>query len=107
MPPGAPAQLVVNAPCLVPFGTDDVQAAFLEHLAAIPFGLALGLRHRLIPLLRCSRRDVEPLLGEQFACQPLRVAAEQDVHATTRHVGGNRDRAGTTRLGDDDGFFLV
>ena len=48
------------------------------------------------------------LVGERLlARHELGVAAEQDVGAAARHVGGDRDRALAAGLRDDLGFLRV
>ena len=49
---------------------------------------------------RAALAELEPELGHLERGQVLGVAAELDVHAAARHVGGDRDRAGGTGLGD-------
>ncbi|NDE98669.1 MAG: DUF1549 domain-containing protein, partial [Verrucomicrobia bacterium] len=98
---GAAAELVVDAPALVTFRADHVEAAGLDrdllqarHLGAdrLLLGLALGLVLDALELL------ANPHIG---------IAAELDVGASAGHVGGDGDGAGAPRLGDDVGFLLV
>ena len=48
-----------------------------------------------------------PSGAERFAREALGVAAQQDVHTATGHVGGDGDRARLPGLGDDHGLALV
>jgi len=103
---GAAAELIVDAPRLVPFGADDVQPAHLGDLAAFFFHLLFGL-----DVLDCLLPQVvgyvkaggilvlEPGPGECF-----RVAAEDDVGAAAGHVGGDGHGADAAGLGDDLGL---
>src|SRR5690606_4957456 len=93
---GAAAQLVVDAPRLVPLGADDVQAA--------------GGDDRFVTLLPfvAQRRDLRgALLGRQAFIAFDRIdlvvdaAAEHDVGTAPRHVGRDGYHAGTTGVGDD------
>jgi hypothetical protein len=91
--PGATAQLVVDAPGLVPLGADDVQAAGLDdaRMALLPIGLdalPLGLVGGVL----------------EFGIQ---VAAEHDVGTAAGHVGGDGHGAGLAGAGDDAGLALV
>ena len=127
---GAAAQLVVDPAALVALGPDDVQPAQLADLVALLETRLLQLGQQLVvagerlgagllELLghlgqRARQREVvdhhlgrEALLQHLLASQPLGVAAEQDVDAATGHVGGDRDRAEPTGLGDDLGLTRV
>ena len=96
LPPGPAAQLVVDAPRLVPLGADDVQPAFLDHVVVqlLPFALE-GLDARVLFALAelFVRLDELALL--------LDVAAKHDVRAAARHVGRDGDHLGPARLRDD------
>ena len=128
---GAAAQLVVDAPRLVPLGGDDVQAAGVDDLVVLAIGLALeGVEDALVGLARHAveaaqvvevdelvvvdelglflRQLVGDLIGERLLPRhELGVAAEQDVGAAAGHVGGDRDGRLAARLGDDLRFLLV
>src|SRR5690606_30830872 len=98
---GAPAELVVDAPRLVPLGADDVEAAGGEHaLLGLVARLAVLLERGAVRLLV----GVDPDLG---ARQRLGVAAEEDVGAAAGHVRGDGDRAGRAGLRDDLRLALV
>ena len=51
--------------------------------------------------------DVQPAEFGDLVVVGLVGAAEADVGAAARHLGGHRDRAELARLGDDPRFFLV
>ncbi len=127
---GAAAQLVVDAAGVVALGADHVEAAGLEDLLAL--GRALLLEHLEVLLVAGERlgavllelfghlldgpRQGEvvdhqvgriALLVHLVARHQLGVAAEQDVDATTGHVGGDGDRAEAAGLGDDVGLTGV
>ena len=51
--------------------------------------------------------ETDALLLQVGLDQTVRVAAEQNVHATARHVGGDGDRARPSRLGDHPRLTLV
>ena len=96
----AAAQLVVDAARLVALGADDVQAAGADDLVVQRLPLAPQLRR---PLL-LPRRIVERLVGFDELHLLLDVAAEHDVGAAARHVGGDRDHARRAGLRDDLGL---
>src|SRR5436190_11114865 len=98
----ATAQLVVDAPALVPLGGDDAQAALrLDGVVqALPLVGEL-LRARRLFLGRDRRVGVDDL------DLVLDVAAEHDVGSATGHVGGDRDHARAPGLRHDLGFLGV
>ncbi len=60
------------------------------------------------PVLRQNRLVGFVDHAAQFGADThLDVAAQLDVGAAARHVGGDRHRAGPAGLGDDRGFLLV
>jgi hypothetical protein len=99
---GTTAQLVVDAARLVALGGDDAQAAGGLHLRVerLPFVLELLDLARLL-----FRRD--GVVGLEVFDLLLDVAAQHDVGAATRHVGGDRDRARTAGLRHDLRLALV
>ena len=101
LPARTAAQLVVDASAFVPLGADDVEAARL-YRPALEIG-DLGADFRLLALALLQRGGWIDLLANPH----LDIAAELNVGAAAGHVGGNRDRAGNTRLGDDEGLLLV
>ena len=52
-------------------------------------------------------RSPGPRIRQLHRKAHVQIAAELDVGAAARHVGGDRYGAGTTGLGDDLGFLLV
>src|SRR5262245_4068983 len=128
---GSTAQLVVDATRLVAFGRDDVEAVEGDDLLVLGFALppevledpvVVRLRHTVEgvdveevdellvfeePLL-ALRQTFGDLLGQALlARHEFRVAAEQDVGAAARHVGGDRHSAFPSCLGDELGFLRV
>ena len=95
------AELVVDATRLVPLGAEDVQAAGGHHLfplrgAEFPVaGEGLGVAFRVLVRVHVGQ-------GQLFG-----VAAEDDVRAAARHVGGDRHRAAAACLGHDRRLALV
>src|SRR5690606_17303467 len=92
---GATAELIVDAAGFVAFGTQNVQAAGLDHLVVTL--LPLGLDG-----LDLLRRGVFQLIDFRFP-----VAAQPDVATAAGHIGGNGNGSRPARLGDDLGFLLV
>ena len=116
LPPGAAAQLVVDAPRLVPLGAEDVESADGDDLLVLGLRLAPEEPEDTLPV--GARRPVEmvdveevdellvvhepclalgQLLGDFLAEALLPrhvfgVAAEQDVGAAAGHVRRDRDR---------------
>ena len=116
---GATAELVVDAPGLVTFGSEHVQPAHLHDVVVLGIGLCLELREdRLVlglvgrPLVRVHLEEQVPVVvevtrGHLLAGEVLGVPTEQDVDAAARHVGGNRDGALAAGLRHHHGFLLV
>jgi len=125
---GAPAQLVVDAPRLVPLGPDDVEPALLPDPVAVlaalddhllqDLGPALGVDsgrilagarqlQRVFPVVRPDHREVDALPAQLVAGHTLGVSPQQDVDTAPGHIRRNRHRARLTRLGDDQGLALV
>ena len=98
----AAAQLIVDAPRLVALGADDVQAARFDHLVVQRLPLAAQLVGA--QLLFLGRQVLDGV--DQLALL-LDVAAEHDVGAAARHVGGDGDHLRPAGLGDDLGFARV
>ena len=107
---GPAAELVVDAPRLVPLGAEHVQAAGLDDLLVLGGHRRLGLGHRLRPgrlvVLRGVHRRQAALVQLDVGDE-LGVAAEHDVGAAAGHVGRHRDRAEPPGLGDDHRLLLV
>ena len=90
--PRTPTQLVVHAPRLVALGADDAQAAGLDNLAVAPLPVGAG---------------VVMLAFAGIGGFGVERAAQHDVGAAPRHVGGDGHRARTPGLRDDAGLGLV
>ena len=99
--PGAAAQLVVNAAAFMALGADDEQPAGSDNL--LPVGFDLGLDGLDTLLALGPLRHVGQFGGDPH----VEIAAQFDVGAAARHVGGDGDAAGDARLGDDRRFLLV
>ena len=102
LPPGAAAQLVVDAPRLVPLGADDVQAAGGDHRVVPPLPFLAQLRDLRVLLLGRELGVVA-----QHEDRRLDAAAQHDVGAAARHVGGDGDHLRPARLRDDLGLAGV
>ena len=122
---GAAAELVVDAPRLVPLGADDVEAAHVDDLFVLRLALLAEEREDAFPVgardpieavdveevdellvvheaRLIARNLLGDLLGQRLlACHVLGVAAEQDVGAAAGHVRGDGDRALAPGLRDD------
>jgi len=99
---GAAAQLVVDAAALVPLGAEHEQSAGLQRLLLEALHLRLDLSDLRIALAGLVG-DVLELLAHAH----VDVAAELDVGAAARHVGGDGHRARHAGLRDDVGLLLV
>ena len=100
---GAAAQLVVDAARLVALGADDVQAARATTLVVQLLPLGAQLRDRGLP---CRRRRSASSASTASICL-LDVAAQHDVGAAARHVGGDGDHLRAARLRHDLGLARV
>ena len=89
-------------------GAEHVQPTLRDHFLAVAGALGFRLGQHFLPLFLGRLGDVDPVtLAELLARQPVRVAAEQDVHAAPGHVRRDGDRTGAARLRDDHGLALV
>ena len=120
---GAASQLVVDTAALVALRTNDVQAAQRHDLfmlrVGFPFkgskGFLIGfagfqnLRRNVLIVADGFHDDLfrDAILTQLAPGQKIRVAAQQNVRAAARHVGGDGDRAHVTGLGHDLGFLLM
>ena len=109
---GAAAELVVDAAGLVALGAEDEETAggfdFFALVGADLFPLVEASSSCFVVLGFSLRRVASVLSGADFVLgQELGVAAEQDVGSAAGHVGGDRDGALASGLGDDLGFALV
>jgi hypothetical protein len=100
LPAGAAAELVVDAPALVPLRADDEQAAGLAHHRAARLHLGLVAGEGFFVGRSLVGAGLLPR-------QHLDVAAELDIRAAAGHVGGDGHGAGAAGLGDDHRLLLV
>ena len=100
---GTAAQLVVDAPALVPLGAEHEQAAGAERFLLEASDLRAYLRRPRALVAFLPILDV----GQFLANAHVGIAAELNVGAAAGHVGGDRDGPGNAGLGDDIGFLLV
>src|SRR5271154_348770 len=100
---GAAAQLVVDAAAFVALGAEHVKTAGGQRFLLQPRDLSadFGGARALLALARI--RDI----GQFLANAHVGIAAELDVGAAARHVGGDRDGAGHASLRDNVGLLLV
>ena len=90
----AAAQLVVDAPALMPLAADDKEPAGLHHL------LVRRRRSRRESRPPAPRARPASSIGGELGLEPhLEIAAELDVGAAAGHVGGDRHRARAGRPG--------
>ena len=93
------AQLVVDAPRLVPLGTDDVQATGCQHriVALLPGGAQLGMTG-----------FVDGLAGSsQLGQLGIEIATQLNIGTATGHVGSDGHGAGTACLRHHLRFAIV
>ena len=104
----AAAELVVDPAALVALAAEDVQAAEPADLVGLRRALHLEpLQQRVVALAPFVGVDVKPKGPDLVAREALWVATEDDVDATTCHVGGDRDGPEAPRLGNDHGLLGV
>src|SRR6185437_14788658 len=130
---GAAPQLVVDTAGLVPFRADDDEAAGGDYVLTIFRGLRGVDAIDLLPVsfrgfkflslvieaqhsggggwgnLAFGRADRAgaALFDQLLTSEEFGIAAQQNIGAAARHVGGDGDHAKVTGLGDDLGFALV
>ena len=97
---GTAAQLVVDAPAFMALGADDEEAAGVDDSSLLRSTSARISSSRRV---RSGPRASAKFRGDAH----LGIAAELDVGAAARHVGGDGDGAGLAGLGDDLRFLLV
>ncbi len=117
---GTAAQLVVDAPCFMALGTDNVQSTQFAH--------ACHVFHILVKVLHILSVEGIVFRSDRFQCRKTffhahvvrvrhtgvredavdlrqgllgQLAAQFDVHPAACHVGGNGHRTKGTRPGDD------
>src|SRR2546428_536982 len=71
------------------------------------FDNALGLRVLLLPLRFARFVGIDLVFFQKFASHEIGIAAQQNVCAASRHVGGDRDRAFASGLSHNLGFAFV
>ncbi len=96
------AQLVVDAPAFVALGADRRRGRRRPAPSPCCRRLRRGWRSLLAARSASSVMAASSCLDAHFG-----IAAQLDVGAAARHVGGDGDRAGHAGLGDDEGFLLV
>ena len=103
LPAGPAAELVVDAPAVVPLGADDVQPAHADDLPALLLHLlgALDLLDGALPDVLGHVQARRVLVAQLRPGHGFRVAAEDDVGAAAGHVGGDGHRPPAAGLGDD------
>ena len=102
LPSRTAAELIVDPARLVPLGAEDVQAAGREHQLALRRALGGELFQRGLVA------GIHRVLGARFGGgHQLGVAAQHDIGAAARHIGGNRDCLVASGLRDDFGLALV
>ena len=120
---GASAELVVDAAGFVALGADDVKTAGGADFLRLGGDFILILLVEVAEKLSCGKNILRAgleigggggyhlivvaelshlRLGEEFG-----VAAEHNIGASSRHVGGDGDGAGGASLGDDFSLFVV
>ena len=104
---GAAPQLVVDPPRLVALGADDVEPAEPDDLVVRGPGVAPGAFERVLPLRAGGLGPLDALAPKPDLGHLLGAAAQQDVGAPARHVGGDRDHALLPGLGHDLRLALV
>jgi hypothetical protein len=94
------AQLIVDAPAFVAFGTDDIKAAGFQGDFLLRFDIGANGGFLILGQRAAARFFLE---GEaRFG-----VAAELNVGPAARHVGGDGDRVRHAGLRDDQRFLFV
>ena len=103
LPARAATQLVIDAAAFMPLRTDNMEATQRDDLFLIVLALRLDLFEDRFPaILREGLITIENLLEQE-----VRIAAEENVGAATRHVGRDRHGALLTGLRDDFRFLLM
>ncbi len=103
---GATPELVVDAAALVALGAEHVQTAEVPDVRTLGGALLLEPIDEGIEAGRIGLGG-EPLGQQLLLGEALGVAAEQDVDATSGHVGGDGDAVRTAGLRDDVRLALV
>ena len=117
LPAGPAPQLVIDPAAFMPLRADNMQAAGRRHLVVLLIRLLLELliqlvvpgpggQHLLRHILVVSGGGLDDFLFHALLAHgpprhEFRVAAQQDVRAAARHVGGDGHRAVMAGLGHD------
>ena len=88
-------------------GADDAEAAGLHHVLALLGAHGFGAGEGVVALFLRGLLELHALGHEHVLGEHLGVAAEQDVRASTGHVGGDGHGALAAGLGHDLGLALV
>jgi hypothetical protein len=92
----------------MPLGADHEQAARLQRFVLLSGDFGGDLGALLGDLLQCRLFTAFLGLGrDPIGDQHVGIAAELNVGAASRHVGGDGDRAWHARLRNDPGLLLV
>ena len=87
---------------------EHVEPTEIEHLLAFDIGGGLVFGDEFLEAGPAfGSVGIETLSSRVAVGEAFRVATEEDVDTTARHVGGNRDRTETARLGDDVGLTMM
>ncbi len=103
----AAAELVVDAPAFVAFGAEHIKPASRQRDLLLLLDVGVDLRALGLDLLRRWLRSGRLALLDPVREPHGRVAAELNVRAAARHVGGDGHGARHARLRDDARFLLV
>ena len=103
----AAAQLVVDAAALVALGADHVEAAGFERPGASSSATSAAISVRFLAICSGGALPFSCSSSPSSLEQHVEVAAELNVGATARHVGGDGHRAWHAGLGDDMRLLLV
>src|SRR5262249_2645547 len=104
---GATAQLVIDASCLVPLSTQDMQPTEQSHAVGIPLTLRVGFVPRRLALFGSGPLQADALPLQVRFDETVGIATQQDIDAATCHVRRDGDGAWTSRLGNDPRLALV
>ena len=98
---GTTAQLVINPAAFVALCPNDVKPISGKHLGFVGFDFGSDFFAFFFAFgVVCDVRSF-------FEGAHFKVAAELNIGAAARHIGGDGDRARATRLGNDAGFLCV
>ncbi len=101
------AKLVVDAPAFMALGAEHIEPAGSQRDLLLLLDIGVDLRALSFDLLRRGLPSGRLALIDPIREPHGRVAAELDVRAAARHVGGDGHGARHARLRDDARFLLV